>query len=298
MKILSAYQKGFNQAVRRKRMIGVIYLVHLLLALSLALQAGRVIDAAIGHSLAAHKLLSGYDHTVLYDMLRTHGGQVSGIVAQLGPLLAVYLLISVCLRGGILSILRQPSDRFRMRKFWEGCWEYTGRFIRLNFVIWILELGAIALVAFGAIMIITSAIGPDFTDRSIFWLALVSILIAFCLIAFLLTVSHYAHAHMMHRNSYRVIASIREAIQLVKSHPGKTVGLFLLNVGTMLLLYGLYFLLESLIGMHSGWSILIMFVLQQLFVFTRLLARIVNWASMLNMHDSLEEPAMQAPMEV
>lgn len=297
MKILSAYQHGLSQAIRHKRMIGVIYLVHFLLALSLALQAGRVIDAAIGHSLAAHKLLSGYDHTILYDMLRTHGGQVSGIVAQIGPLLVVYLLISVCLRGGILAALRQPSGRFRMRTFWEGCWEYAGRFIRLNFVMWILELGAISLVAFGAVAIITQSIGPGFTDRGIFGLTLVASLIAFGLIAFLLTVSQYAHAQMMHRNSYRVMASIREAIQLVRLHPGKTIGLFLLNAGTILLLYGLYFLLESLIGMHNGWGVLIMFVLQQLFVFTRLLARIVNWASMLHLHGSLIEQTIQAPME-
>lgn len=298
MKILSAYQHGFSQAIRYKRMIGVMYLVHFLLALSLALQAGRIIDAAIGHSLSAHKLLNGYDHTILYDMLRTHGGQVAGIAAQLGPLLAVYLLISVCMRGGILAVLRQAPGRFRMRTFWEGCGEYAGRFIRLNFVVWILELGAISLVAFGAVVIITQSIGPGFTDRSIFWLAFASILITFFLIAFLLTVSQYAHAQMIHRNSYRVMASIREAIQLVRLHPGKTIGLFLLNVGTILLLYGLYFLLEPLIGMGSGWGVLIMFVLQQLFIFTRLLARIVNWASMLHMHGSLKEPAMQTPMEV
>ncbi len=298
MKIFSAYQKGFSQAIRHKRMIGVIYLVHLLLAFSLALQAGRVIDAAIGHSLTAHKLLSGYDHTVLYDMLRTHGGQIAGISAQLGPLIAVYLLISICLRGGILAVLRHPPDRFRMRTFWEGCWEYAGRFIRLNFVVWILELGTVSLVAFSTVAIITQSIGPGFTDRSIFWLAFASILITFFLIAFLLTVSQYAHAQMIHRNSYRVIASIREAIQLVRLHPGKTIGLFLLNIGTILLLYGLYFLLEPLIGMHSGWGVLIMFVLQQVFIFTRLLARIVNWASMLRMHGFLEKQALESPLEV
>lgn len=285
MNILTAYQKGLQQSNRQWRMILVLFLVHFVLAAMIAWPLKGIMESAIGDSLALNSLLKDYDHTVLFDMIGTHGSRIFGIIGKLGWILLAYLLLTAFLRGGMLSCFETPQ--FRFWTFWEGGSIYFTRFLRI--LLWVVSLQVliISIVTLVIILVATGLTGPGFTDRGVVWFIqamLIPLLFGITLVS---TLSQYAHIVTYRRKEYNSLQTLRLALKVVKSHLRKTYGLFLMNASIMLVLWALYQVTDSLIGMQTGLSIWIMLWIQQAFVCLRLWARMVNWASSLQMYDSI-----------
>ena len=288
MNLLTAYKRGFSQTLPLQRMVAAIYAIHLLFALAIAIQAASVMQALIGDSLEIDKLLSGYDHTVISDLRHVHGEALGVVTAQIKWVLLLYLLALVGIRGGMIALLRDtPPGTRSLRSFWAGSYRHYFPFLRLGILMLGLQLlTAVAVfVPFG--WIVSKSIGPGFTERGVILSALPVLLLFLALLSFLMTVSQYAHARLSRPGKPRIGHSMWAAFQMVLRHPGKTWGLFLFNVGTLLPLSLLYLLLSHAVGMSGSFTIALGFLIQQAFVYARILAKVINWASALHMEAHL-----------
>ena len=111
--------RGIATGFRQWRIVAIVYALQLCLALTLGMQAYEVLEASIGHSLELHKLLQGYDHTVLTDFLNVHGASITPLLGQLRWLALVWLLFSVFTDGGLLYCTASPQQA-SWRSFWQG----------------------------------------------------------------------------------------------------------------------------------------------------------------------------------
>lgn len=268
-------------------MVLLLYLLHLMLALLIALPMGSVIETSIGSSLELTKLLADYDHTVVSDLLNVHGEAIGLVFSQIKWVLLLYLLLLAGMRGGMLAVMQeQPAVRQRYA-FWIGSLRFYSRFLRLGLLMLLLQMLAAALVLVPFGFVVSKAIGPGFTERGILLSLLPVLLLFYALLSLLMTVSQYAHVAIVREDSPRIWPAIRAAFRTVGQAPGKTWGLFLFHTGLVLLLYSFYLLLSGAIGMSGVFTLLIAFLLQQVFVYVRILAKVLSWSSAMHMDTHL-----------
>ena len=106
------------EAVKQQWRAGLlIYVIQLLLSLTLGVQVFHVLEASIGDSLSMDILSKGFSRTVFEDFFNNHGASVSPLVGMARWIIIVYLLISILLHGGLLSNIihqkRSISDLFK-----------------------------------------------------------------------------------------------------------------------------------------------------------------------------------------
>jgi hypothetical protein len=256
-------------------MLAVLYGVSLALGLLVALPMFSTLTAEHGDSLAPLQLLPGFDYTVYSDFMNQSDKAIS-------PLLSVgrwtglaYLLLSVFFGGGILYRFSQPGQTFRMVDFWRASSTYFGRFLKLLgvAVAFVFSAGLIWLVI-GALVIV--GLSDSLTERELFWIGAGFFALFALSVTLILCIGDYAKVIMFQDDETNAFRAFGRASGVVRRNLRATYGRYwlLLAIGTGL--FGLYFLLDELIGMTNWLTILIMIVVQQLFILSRVMLKVWN----------------------
>jgi hypothetical protein len=256
-------------------MLAVLYGVSLALGLLVALPMFSTLTAEHGDSLAPLQLLPGFDYTVYSDFMNQSDKAIS-------PLLSVgrwtglaYLLLSVFFGGGILYRFSQPGQTFRMVDFWRASSTYFGRFLKLLgvAVAFVFSASLIWLVI-GALVIV--GLSDSLTERELFWIGAGFFALFALSVTLILCIGDYAKVIMFQDDETNAFRAFGRASGVVRRNLRATYGRYwlLLAIGTGL--FGLYFLLDELIGMTNWLTILIMIVVQQLFILSRVMLKVWN----------------------
>lgn len=278
MIVITAYTQGWKAVFRNGRMWLALYLFNLLLALLAALPFSGYLSRTIGSSLAAEGSPGGFDYTLFNDWLREYGQGLAPILdASLGFLL-LYLLLSVFLMGGILLGFLQFAEPFRWGIFWRGCPRFFWRLLRLT--VYFLLVQAAVLSLFGLLFYLTTggfAIFEMETEmelvQPLYYLLPVYLLVA----VLVFMVQDYAKIHVVQEDRKWLARPLRQAFGLVLRNFGSFFLLYLLNIATLLLLFGIYWWGSG--PLSSAGSPALLFLWGQLFIFGRVGLRLLNLAS-------------------
>jgi hypothetical protein len=289
MKILNSYTTGFKSALNTKKLVTTIYVITFLMALMLAIPLGGTIQKEAGNSMAFSALLKGFDYSVYQDFMNHSGDAIRPYISTAIWVGIFYLLFAIFFEGGILTVLKRKEDKFTLRFFWEASAKYFSRFFRLALYMLITQ-AIIAVITFIILaQILSSVYNSAPNEISIFYTFVAGVVIYLVIFIFLLIVTDYAKVMLVENEEYRPFRTILRSFSFSFKHFLSTYFLYLLLLVVPILLFVIYFRLEPAIGMTSGFNIFIIFIIQQLLVWSRVFIKIWILGSELNLYRSFEK---------
>lgn len=287
---MSTLIQSFRATWRSHRMLLVIYLISLVLGLLAALPFYSTLRANTSHSMAYNTLLDAFDFSVFTDFINKESDTIQPLlsVGRWGSL--VYLVLSVFFTGGILRRFAEPSRYFQSGAFWQACSHYFRRYLGLlGFTVLLIVL--LALIWLVAASLLIMAFVDTSSERGLFWIGF-GCFLAFALLATLvLCTGDYAKVYMLRQDESNPLRAFIKSGALVLRHLRLTYGLYglLLLAGTGW--FALYFGIESILGMRNWITILLMFIIQQVFVLGRIGLKVATLGVTWQVYDQLLPPA-------
>jgi hypothetical protein len=265
-------RQAFRRTAQNWQIVLVIFLVNFTLGLIVAFPSFSIIKAESEQSLAFEKLIKDFDFTVFYDFMHKNGKSLVSIMPVSLLLAGLYTILNIFFSGGILSQFT-IRDTFKLSEFLKNSWHYFLRFFVL-FIVQIIFL-IIALLATFIVFGIFGVIAEGKTEPTfVAWMIFPSAF-TFFIITFLLNVGDYARV-LLHRddllNPWKAFWKATEYI--FRNFKTMQVYWAIVLVGFAVIL--VYLILESTIGMTSGFKIWLMFIIQQFFIFCRVFIRTWN----------------------
>ncbi len=310
--VLNAVRDGIER-VRRAPMVllGVLALTFLL-ALPLGLVLRGMIAESLGASLAANTAASGVN-SEWWDLFLSHAsglGQtftprilgVAGVASNLGGVLdaepqamvimavaGAYLLLWTFLYGGIL-------DRYARNRptgaaaFFSACGVYFFSFLRLAVFAALGYLFLFRVVHGWLFDVLYRWATHDWTvERTAFFLR-VALYVVFggALLAFNLWLD-YAKVRAVVEDRRSMIGALIAAFRFIRRHPGRTVGLYLVDGLLFVIVVGIYMAVVPGAG-STGWSMWLGVALSEAYLLARLWVKMVFAASEIVLFQRLRTP--------
>lgn len=286
MKIIKSYTTGFKAALNTKKLITTIYVITFLMALVLAIPFNGTIQKEAGNSMAFSALVKDFDYTVYSDFMDQSAKAIQPYISTAIWMGIFYLLFTIFFEGGILTILKRKEDKFTLRLFWEASAKYFSRFFRLA-VYMIITQAIIAVIYFIILSkIISSVYDSAPNEITMFYTILAGIIIYLLIFIFQLTVTDYAKIMMVENDECRPFRTIIRSFDFVFSHFLSTYFLYLFLLIAPIIMFTIYFKLESVIGMTSGLTIFVAFIIQQIVIWSRIFIKIWILGSELTLYRS------------
>lgn len=272
----TVYYQSFNTAMQQWRLAAIVYFFELLLVLTLGMQVFDVLKASIGNSLEINKLLTSYDHTVLTDFLKVHGASITPLIGQLRWLLLTWLVFSVFINAGLLYCAARPEEAGPMT-FWKSGVTYFFPFLKISLLFISLTLVWTIMMWLPMGMYLEPSLEYFPSEKYTICLVFCLLLVYLFGLALLFIWSVVSRLINIEKNT-TIGASLKQGRKLFWQHKGRLMGLVFSFGIFQLVLILLYWWMEAHLGMTSPILILIMFLVQQAFVFFRLQMRSAIYA--------------------
>lgn len=290
MKIFKAYSEGLKSAVQTIRMSVLIYSTIFVFAVILVMPFNSALSNQAGNTMALQGLLKHFNYTIYNDFMPSASKSINPLLQQAVWMGGLYFLFAVFFTGGVLRVLSIGERKFSIVNFLSGCGEYFFRFLRLGIYLLIVDL-IIALAVFIPLtMLLSNNYETTQNEASLFYISLSGAFIFAVLIILVLIVGDYAKIILFKEDSRKVIRAIGRSAKFVFRHFIGTYALYLIILAGLVLSFVLYFILDNAIGMISGFTILVMFLIQQIFIWLRVLIKIWFLGSELSFFDIKNVP--------
>jgi hypothetical protein len=270
---IAVFRGAFRETYRNVPLVTTLYATNLVLASVIAL-AFRAFVAVPGNAGALGPLLKDLDMTLLYDFVRTRG-EALGALWQV----VVYMtLLSVALNavssGGVLSVLGSGAP-LSLRAFFAGCGTFAFRFLRLLLLTGIVTgLAGIALIAaaepvLGALSRNSTSEIPLIEGAAAAALVLVAVLIL------VVMASDYARVLTVRSDSRSMVKALGESFAFLRRNAWGAIFLQVLVAFLTVCLFAIFLLLTGLLQMNSGLLVILVFIVQQAFIWCRSFLRVM-----------------------
>lgn len=279
MNIVAIIRDALRRTGSSIRLVALLYFLNLLMALPMALAFRDFMTRALGDSLAGNQLMTGFDFTVVRDVLAKDGTGWFSLTRMLVWSIPVYLVISIFLTGGVLSFLVHSQTRFSPAFFFQECARYFLRFLRVflllsaSLLLLALTLGLLLLVLLGLVILGSPS---EVTVITVFVLC-AAIFLFPALLLFL--AADYARIFVVTSTERKMWGAFREGIRFVRKEFFPVLGLQMLLLLFPAAFAIAYLLLEGAIPMVSGVTIILVLLFQQAYVISRMWTRILFFAA-------------------
>ncbi len=278
MKNRNVFPDAFLSGMRQWRIAGIVYFIQFCLALTLGMEIHNVLGASIGNSLEINKLVAHYDHTVVSDFLKIHGASITPLIGQLRWMLLVWLLFSVFINAGMLACAIE-RDQATGRLFWQSGAGYFFPFLKIALIFWSQTLlwSILFLVPIG--MFLQPALEHFSSEATVVWVVIAMLvlyltgLVKFYIWSVLTRIYKLQH-------DVPISQACKMGLRIFWARKGPLLGFTFGFVLFQVLLFVLYWWLESASGMTTPVLIGVFFLMQQAFVFFRIQIRQMMYAGM------------------
>lgn len=280
MTIIQNYLSGLRLASRSLKLTTMIYVLNLLFALALAIPFYGVITNAAHGSLQVNKLLTNFDFTAIQEFMDSAKGSIS-LLFKTGVWLAIlYLLLNIFLAGGILKTLDNEAV-FERKEFFANGSKFFFRFLRLTLYFIIIHVLVILIIYLPLSLIINILVKNAETEKALFYAVISGAGLHLIIFIYLQIVAHYTRFMIITEDSIQVLKKLRASVIFVSRKLLSTYPLYLLLLAGFVLLIFVFKFLSGAIGMTTGFTIFIMFLVQQLFIWSRIWLKIWIYGSQL-----------------
>lgn len=270
---MNSFTDSILTALRQWRWALLVWCVQLVLALPPGLQFFDVLKASIGDSLSVEGLRHDYDHTVLSDFLKIHGGSVSPLLGQLLFLWGVWWICSVFLKGGLLGAVVSGNSR-NAKQFWSDAATHFFPFLKwgllfaLLFLLWTVALWWPFLLSFESLLLRLN------TEQTllVFFAGVLFLYAAGCIILY---AWHLAVLLLIvtHKGPSPSPSLLKRALRLFWNRQSVFIRNVLLYLALLFLLFLLHRLVEIKFPSDTPLCLGMLFLLQQMFLWSHLIIR-------------------------
>ncbi|MDW7680315.1 MAG: hypothetical protein SCK70_07100 [bacterium] len=283
--IIHSVQYGIKQLRKNIRMVLLYYLLNLAFALVIAIPFRFIFADYIGSSLMGERLAAKMDMDFLFEFLIHNSKALSSISGALIIVAVLYWLLQLFLSGGALAVL-SSGESYSAIPFWKGAAQYFGKFLRLS--LWALPVLVILLLLpqlWNWLRILFW--GSDPAESVIYYSAWLKMGVRYLCILLFALIFDYARIHAVIANERKMRISLVVGMKFSLKHIMKTLGLsllFFIAGGVAMLIYNP---IADLLSNPAAYLILILFLLQQLYMFWRMALKITKFSSQLHLFNSL-----------
>lgn len=282
MNIFSAYTKGFKESIKYPGMIGILYAFNIISGLIVAAPFFNILTEGFGQSMIGNELSTGFNFTSVMEFFQNNSNSFSGIVSQLKWTAILYLIVNTLFVGGILRTLNKQT--YTISQFFAGAGYYFFRFFYLTLIMMLIHFLVALLVYIPTFITIGGISDSVESEKTFFVVFFVGFTIHLLLLFYMMMVSDYAKLYLMLNDSKRVFKGLFESFKFTTRNSYKTYPLFLMLLVIPAIIFYLYLNLDRDIGMKTFAGIVLMFVVQQLFIFLRIGFRVWSLSSQLHFY--------------
>ena len=250
-----------------------IYIVGFTLAFVVARPFYLTLLSETNGSMGLDVLVSKFSFMYFSDFLSVSGKALKPFQSLILLIGAIYIFLNIYFSGGILDSFKNKS--FNFSSFFSSCTNYFGRFILLyvySFWLLIILLGLTYLLFS---IFVRFASGGN--ERTYFFALLPPLAIMLQLIGFVIVQNDYGKVIIGQNPSLKPSEAFWNSMIFIWRNPSTLIAFWII-VFAGLLSAIMYLLLDNSIGMHSGITIFVMFIIQQLFVFFRTFLKVLTLA--------------------
>ncbi len=251
--------RSFNQISQKPLLVLFIYAGGFLLAM--------LVEA--NTSVALDKLVADFDFMIFTDFFHQSQKAFKPFVPLVFVLALVYLLLNTFFAGGILDATEQ--EKFTMPRFFESSAKHFGRFAMLLVFLFIFLMALVSLA--GMFFFIFAAIAEGGSEKGYILWMIPPVLILVYFVGFAVIMGDYGRVMLFKSSSLTPYSAFWKAFSYIFKRP-TAIALFWVIIVLGIILSVVYLGMDSLIGMHSGLTIFVMFLAQQVFVFARTFLKI------------------------
>ncbi len=270
MKIIKAYKSGFKVTINSLRLITIGYLFLLIPGLLIALAYWSSFKSAIGNFIAPGNLLKGFDYTAYTELMRFEGEKINAAISQAFLLVIFYIFVGLFISGGIIFSLNDKNSKSNLLSMLTGGSRFFWRFLKLNLYSMVVHLIIMAIIYLPFTILVISSFEGAATEKSAFFLFLPFGVFHLIVMLYLFTINNYAKFALVHNNSQKVLRSLWMAAKFVTRKFFNTYSLALLLLIVPIIFLFVYMKISGILEMNSGLMILIVFLVQQIYVWLRM----------------------------
>ncbi len=284
MKIFKAYFKGLKVALRNYKISFVIYLLNLLLALIIVAPLMETLKMAAGNSLPVEQLAQDFNATAFSEWINSAEIGVKALINSSKWVIFIYYLFSIFFAGGVIFYVFIDKRKFAINSFFEACATYFFRNLRLNIYILFCHLITILIIYLPLFKIIEILSYKVDSEIPLFFTFLGGVCFHLLVVVLLFLVSDYAKINMLINDSKKSFKSLIFSFKFAFRHFFKAYFLTFLLVLVPVGLVLLFFLLNRIIKMELGFTIILLFIIQQIFIYLRIFTRVWIYGSQLSFY--------------
>ncbi|MFQ5707623.1 MAG: hypothetical protein ACE5HO_09260 [bacterium] len=292
--ILRSLKSGFVQMWANKRMVLVFYLANLLFGVILMLPFRAIVTRFVGHSLVGQDLAGRLDMDFLFEFL-TYNKNVSSIFFNLVLIFpALYWLVSLFLSGGAFAVFLS-GEKYSPGVFWGSTARFAGRFFRL--ALWSIPVLALLFcLQFVETGVQRLFFGSDPYQNITYWGGWIKVGLRTLSILLFGLVLDYARIHLVLTDERKTRRSLWRGLTFAFGKLTRTFGLafILFVVGAVVL--AIYNPVANSLAAPNALVILLLFLVQQLYLFFRMMLRLTLFASELHLYQGLSAAVQTAPV--
>ena len=284
---VQAISFGASRVSQSKRIWGLVWLLHILVATALASFPAAFVAYSLAHSNWSQELLGQLDVSWVFEAVKAERGMpYSAIMSAAAAMAALLLPLNTFIAGGAIAHFLDREFPYSPRRFYENCGRYFWRFFRL-FLISLIFYG-LALALSGLINRIADKIwGKGMEAAPLVWMGRLQTVVMVLLVLFVHLLFDYAKIILVWEDRRSAWRSMAEAWKFTLHNKSRTFGLLILLLLLSLVL-GLVWWGFRAATEHAPAGLLVVIVMaQQCYVLARIGMRLLGWASQAGLAQSL-----------
>ncbi len=259
----------------------IVYWVQFFLAATVGITIYTRMKTVMGNSISLSKLKTGFDYTIISDFLSVSSGMIAELIQQVLGLVLIYLLISVFLQAGILSVLSEKSEN-GVTEFCKGGAYFFLPFFKIGLFFWtitILWTGVLWL----PIITNMQKILIQYKDERVFIWVVIGILVVYFVGLWILFAWSLLGRIYYIQNGVTIFKGIKQGLSIFleqwKPVFINIIAFLLLNI----VVGAVYFGIINLFKPDTFFFLLLMFIIQQVFILGRIIIRFGFYSSFLRL---------------
>lgn len=313
MKTILNLVKGFKATGKTSRMVLTLFLINFAVSLTLAIPMYHTLQESFGTSLVGERMARGFDYlwwqefkdeargieSTFHPSIIGKGALLDNLqyLAQMRFLELpssililgiIYLIIHTFLAGGIVSVFKPVKPRFTLSGFFQDAGRYFFRFFVLMLFSWGFFL-IIGLILFGVFLPVIDGVTHNaISEVGPFTLEILFSIIVLFLVFFVQMAFDYARIRVILEEETDIALTVGKAFGFVFRHLGSTLGLYYLIFLSSIILSVLYILIKGIIPQSHLMTVLLAFLIQQVFMFVLIWIRCWLYSSQIELYRYLK----------
>ncbi|MGA9118486.1 MAG: hypothetical protein WB699_03905 [Bacteroidota bacterium] len=288
------FARGCAASWNFRAIAAVLYLATTALALLPALSLRSVLNSSFGPSAATLDLARGFDFTVLGDLMRNHGKEITASLAALFPTMLLSMFVNLFFAGGIIAAAQ--SGEVTVREFFRNSARYAGRFVRLEVIAVALGLLLMVGLTVGSSLLLDALTTHEMSEWPTVWALLIDGLVIALAMFVLSLVIDYARIALVVEAETSAWKGFRRALVFLFSAKFITTFLSILFLIALGILFALFLGLSSLADSPGSVALIVTVFFQQAFVIGRVLLRVASFTAETTLYQEYSSVPVNVPI--